>query len=232
METESFISAPVDLYGANGIRPGKECGGNAEPEVIESMAKSMYAYVREAWKQPDTSEVKDLLWERLQVWRREGSVVRVERPTRIDRARSLGYKAKQGIIVVRVKIRRGGRRKPRYVRGRRTARMGMRRMTPAKSLQRMAEERASRRYPNMEVLNSYWVGEDGRHKWFEVILVDGHHPAIQSDRNLSWLADPVHRGRAERGKTSAGMKGRGMRKRGRGTEKTRPSIRSHANRGK
>lgn len=196
------------------------------------MAKSMYAYVREAWKRPNRSGVKDLLWERLQVWRREGSVVRIERPTRIDRARSLGYKAKQGIIVARIRVRRGGRSKPRYVRGRRTARMGMRRMTPAKSLQRIAEERASRKFPNMEVLNSYWVGEDGRYKWFEVILVDGHHPSIQSDRNLAWLTDPAHRGRAERGKTSAGTKGRGMRKRGRGTEKTRPSIRSHANRGK
>ncbi|MDN7023989.1 50S ribosomal protein L15e [Methanoculleus sp. FWC-SCC1] len=196
------------------------------------MAKSMYAYVREAWKKPDESEVSDLLWERMQVWRREGSIVRVERPTRIDRARTLGYKAKQGIAVVRVKIRRGGRRKSRYVRGRRSARMGMRRVTPAKSLQRLAEERAARRYPNMEVLNSYWVGQDGRQKWYEVILVDGNHPSIRSDRQLAWIADPVHRGRAERGKTSAGMKGRGMRRRGRGTEKTRPSIRAHANRGK
>jgi large subunit ribosomal protein L15e len=196
------------------------------------MVKSMYAYVREAWKKPDQSAVHDLLWERLQQWRREGAVVRVERPTRIDRARTLGYKAKQGIIVARVKIRRGGRRKSRYVRGRRTARMGMRKTTPAKSLQRMAEERACRRFPNLEALNSYWVGEDGRHKWFEVILVDGHHPSIRSDRNLAWLADATHRGRAERGKTSAGLKGRGMRKRGRGTEKTRPSIRSHGNLGK
>lgn len=196
------------------------------------MAKSMYAYVREAWKRPDRSEVKGLLWERLQVWRREASIVRVEHPTRIDRARSLGYKAKQGIVVVRVKVRRGGRRKPRYTRGRRTAHTGMRRITPAKSLQRMAEERASRKFPNMEALNSYWVGEDGRSKWFEVIMVDGHHPSIKSDRNLAWIANPVHRGRAERGKTSAGLKGRGMQTRGRGTEKTRPSIRSHANRGK
>jgi large subunit ribosomal protein L15e len=121
----------------------------------------MYAYVREAWKRPDRSEVKSLLWERLQQWRREGSVVRVERPTRIDRARSLGYKAKQGIVVVRVKVRRGGRRKPRYVRGRRTARMGMRRMTPAKSLQRMAEERASRKFPNMEALTTATTRRSG-----------------------------------------------------------------------
>jgi large subunit ribosomal protein L15e len=196
------------------------------------MSKSMYAYVRDAWKKPDESLVSDLQWERMQVWRREGSIVRIEHPTRIDRARSLGFKAKQGIIVVRVTIRRGGRRKSRYVRARRTARMGVNRITAGKSIRRIAEERASRKYPNMEVLNSYWVGEDGRHKWYEVILVDGHHPSIKSDSNLSWIGDSTHRGRAERGKTSAGRKGRGMQTRGKGTEKTRPSIRSHANQGK
>jgi len=196
------------------------------------MAKSMYAYVREAWKKPAETGVKELQWQRMQEWRREESVVRLEHPTRIDRARNLGYKAKQGIAVVRVRIRRGGRRKPRYVRARRTARMGVNRMTAGKSLQRIAEERASVKYPNMEVLNSYWVGQDGKQKWFEVILVDGNHPSIKADRNLAWLNNPVHRGRAERGKTSAGRKGRGMMNRGKGTEKTRPSIRSHGNLGK
>ena len=196
------------------------------------MAKSMYAYVREAWKKPAETGVKELQWQRMQEWGREESVVRLEHPTRIDRARNLGYKAKQGIAVVRVRIRRGGRRKPRYVRARRSARMGVNRMTAGKSLQRIAEERASVKYPNMEVLNSYWVGQDGKQKWFEVILVDGNHPSIKADRNLAWLNNPVHRGRAERGKTSAGRKGRGMMNRGKGTEKTRPSIRSHGNLGK
>lgn len=192
----------------------------------------MYAYVREAWKKPAETGVKELQWQRMQEWRREESVVRLEHPTRIDRARNLGYKAKQGIAIVRVRIRRGGRRKPRYVRARRSARMGVNRMTAGKSLQRIAEERASVKYPNMEVLNSYWVGQDGKQKWFEVILVDGNHPSIKADRNLAWLNNPVHRGRAERGKTSAGRKGRGMMNRGKGTEKTRPSIRSHGNLGK
>jgi len=196
------------------------------------MSKSMYAYVRDAWKKPDETEVKSLLWHRLQVWRREGSVVRIRRPTRIDRARTLGYRAKHGIIVARVKVRRGGRRKSRYIRGRRTARMGMKSSTAGKSIQRIAEERASRKFVNMEVLNSYWVGDDGRSKWYEVILVDGHHPAIKNDAHLSWMSNNTQRGRAERGKTSAGMKGRGMRKRGKGTEHTRPSIRSNANKGK
>jgi len=196
------------------------------------MVKSMYAFVRDAWKRPDKSEVKELLWNRMQEWRRQGSVVRIEHPTRIDRARTLGFKAKQGIAVARVQVRRGGRRASRYVRARRSARMGKRHLTSGKSIQRIAEERASKKFPNMEVLNSYWVGQDGKRKYYEVILVDGHHPAIRADKNLAWLADPVHRGRAERGKTFAGLKGRGMRTRGKGTEKTRPSIRSHANQGK
>jgi large subunit ribosomal protein L15e len=196
------------------------------------MVKSMYAFVREAWKVPEKSGVKALLWDRMQTWRREGSIVRLERPTRIDRARSLGYKAKQGIVVARVQVRRGGRRASRYVRARRTARMGKNHSTPGKSIQRIAEERASRKFPNMEVLNSYWVGQDGKLKYYEVILVDGHHPSIRADRNLAWMAEATHRGRAERGKTFAGRKGRGMATRGKGTEKTRPSIRSHANQGK
>ncbi|WP_445475998.1 50S ribosomal protein L15e [Methanococcoides methylutens] len=193
------------------------------------MSKSFYGYVRDAWKNPGESYVRDLRWERLQVWRKEGSVTRIERPTRIDRARALGYKAKQGIVVARVKVRRGSMRKSRYIRGRRTQHMGKNKITVGKSIQRISEERASRKFPNMEVLNSYWVGEDGKQKWYEVILVDPSHPVIKSDKNLNWICDKTHSGRAFRGKTSAGRKGRGMRARGTGTEKTRPSIRSNIN---
>jgi len=165
-------------------------------------------------------------------WRREMTVTPIERPTRLDRARALGYKAKQGITMVRVKVRRGSLRKARYVRNRRTKHMGMHRNNPGKSLQRIAEERASRRRPNMEVLNSYWVGQDGKQKWYEVIMVDPNHPSIIADKDLSWICGNSHRGRAERGKTAAGVRGRGMGKKGEGTEKTRPSIRAHDGKGK
>jgi large subunit ribosomal protein L15e len=196
---------------------------------VNKLSKSFYSYVRDAWKTPKDSYVRELRWERLQDWRKEGSVTRVERPTRIDRARALGYKAKQGIVVARVKVRRGSMRKSRYIRGRRTQHMGKNKITVAKSIQRISEERASRKYPNMEVLNSYWVGEDGKQKWYEVILVDPSHPVIKSDKNLNWICDKAHSGRTFRGKTSAGRKGRGMKKRGKGTEKTRPSVRSNIN---
>ncbi|MCJ7444520.1 MAG: 50S ribosomal protein L15e [Methanotrichaceae archaeon] len=193
--------------------------------------RSFYSYIGAAWNSPRDGYVGALRQSRLKLWRRERTVQKIERPTRLDRARALGYKAKQGIIIARVKVRRGGLRKSRYVRGRKTSKMGMHKITMAKSIQRIAEERASRRFRNLEVMNSYWVGEDGRHKWFEVILIDPNHPAIISDKELSWITTG-QRGRSERGKTSAGMKGRGMRKKGSGTEKTRPSIRAHDGKGK
>jgi large subunit ribosomal protein L15e len=187
--------------------------------------KSMYAYVREAWKKPFDGEMGKLMWERLQKWRRQGAIVRIDRPTRIDRARTLGYRAKKGIIVVRVRIRRGGRRASRPARGRKTKRQMVNRRTPKKNLQWIAEERAARKYPNMEVLNSYWVGEDGKYKWFEVILVDRDHPAIKNDPQLSWISGK--KGRVFRGLTSAGRKARGLRRKGRGAEKVRPSYRAN-----
>jgi len=186
---------------------------------------SMYAYIREMWKRPWEGLVGQLMWERLQRWRREPAVVRIERPTRLDRARALGYKAKRGVIVVRVRVRRGGRRATRPNKGRKTKNLMVSRRTPKKSLQWIAEERANRKYPNMEVLNSYWVGEDGRYKWFEVILVDRSHPVILSDPQLSQIAK--QRGRVYRGLTSAGRKARGLRRKGKGAEKVRPSLRAN-----
>ncbi len=194
--------------------------------------RSFYGYIGDAWNAPKESYVGALRQDRLRAWRQELTVQRIERPTRLDRARELGYKAKQGIAVARVKVRRGGRRKSRYERNRKTSKMGTKMMTMAKSIQRIAEERAARRFRNMEVLNSYWVGEDGKHKWYEVILIDPSHPAIQNDKQLGWIVDDAHRGRAARGKTSAGRKGRGMRHKGFGTEKNYPGIRAHKGRGK
>jgi large subunit ribosomal protein L15e len=191
----------------------------------------MYDHVREQWKKPDTS-YQSPLKNRLIQWRKEESFTRVERPLRIDRARSLGYKAKQGYIVVRARVRRGGLRKHQIKGGRKPSSKGMKKITAAKSIQRIAEERTAKRYPNMEVLNSYWVGEDGRYHYYEVILVDSSHPAILNDPKINWISDPANKRRVLRGKTSAGQKGRGMLYKGKGAEKVRPSIRAHQSRGK
>jgi len=174
--------------------------------------KSAYHYIAEHWKRPYEGPMKEIMRQRLIEWRREPTVVRVERPTRLDRARALGYKAKQGFVIVRVRVRKGGQRKPRPDSGRRPKRMGVYGYAAWKSLRLIAEERAARKFPNLEVLNSYYVGEDGRYKWFEVIMVDPNHPAIQSDPDINWICRPANRGRAFRALTSAGKKMRGLRK--------------------
>ena len=196
------------------------------------MSLSMYKSIAKAWKRPKASYVKELLRERLIEWRRGRSVVRLDHPTRLDRARALGFKAKPGIIVVRSRIRRGGRRKERVNAARKPKKMGVKKYTPKKSLRWIAEERAQRRYPNLEVLNSYWVGEDGRYKYYEVILVDPSHPSIKNDKNLKWIVEKQHKGRVFRGLTSAGKHSRGLRNKGKGAEKIRPSIRANKGRGK
>ena len=101
--------------------------------------------------------------------------------------------------------------------------MGVSKIKRAKNLRLMAEERTDKKFPNLEVLNSYWVAEDGRTKWYEVIMVDPHHPAIKSDPDINWICDKQHRGRSHRGLTSAGKKSRGLRNKGIGAEKVRPS---------
>ncbi len=151
-----------------------------------------YKYIAEAWTKPEESYVDELMRQRLVEWRRQPVVVRIERPTRLDRARKLGYKAKQGFAMVRIRVRRGGMRKQRPRAGRRPKRMGVKKFKPGKSLKLIAEERAARKFPNLEVLNSYWVGEDGRSKWFEIVMVDPHHPVIKADENINWITQKQH----------------------------------------
>jgi large subunit ribosomal protein L15e len=187
--------------------------------------KMSYKYIAEAWSKPEDSYVDELMRQRLIEYRKQPTIIRIENPTRLDRARKLGYKAKQGFVVARTKVRRGGLRKKRPRAGRRPKRMGVAKFKPGKSLRLIAEERTGKKFPNLEVLNSYWVGEDGRHKWFEVILVDPNHPAIKTDKNVGWIAEKQHHRRVFRSLTSAGKKVRSLRRKGKGAEKFRPSRR-------
>jgi len=191
----------------------------------------MYQQVREQWKQHDTSYLSPQQQRMIQ-WRKEKNFLRVDKPLRVDRAHSLGYKAKPGFIMVRARVRRGSLRKRTIKGGRKPVHKGITKITMAKSTQRIAEERTSKHYPNLEVLNSYWIGADGRYHFYEIILVDPYHPAIEKDNNINWICHPANKRRVLRGKTSAGQKGRGLRYKGKGVEKVRPSIRSHNGKGK
>src|SRR3989338_1467107 len=166
----------------------------------------IYKYIRHAWKNPKEN-LGGLYKERLLQCRNEPATVRIGRPTRLDAARSQGYKAKQGIVVVRQRVMRGGHERPQMAGGRRPKHFG-RRKNLVISYQAIAEQRANENYQNCEVLNSYFVGKDGGHYWYEVILIDRSHPQIKADKQLSKVAG--RRGRVYRGLTSAEKKSRLM----------------------
>ncbi|MGB9675531.1 MAG: 50S ribosomal protein L15e [Candidatus Nanoarchaeia archaeon] len=180
-------------------------------------------YLSELWTKPK----ENFGTERWRAWlmslRREPAIVRLEKPTRLDKARLLGYKAIQGIFIVRSRVPKGGRKRPKPGHGRRPKRYG-RFIETRKSKQLIAEQRAARKFPNAEVINSYWVGEDGKYAWYEVIMADraqaSKHPSF------AWLANPANKRRVYRGLTSAGKKSRGLRKKGPSATKFRPSKRS------
>ncbi len=51
---------------------------------------------------------------RVRCWeyRQLPSLVRLQHPSRPDKARRMGFKAKQGYVVYRVRVRRGNRKRP------------------------------------------------------------------------------------------------------------------------
>ncbi len=106
---------------------------------------------------------------RLQKWRGEPAVTRVENPINPARAREVGYKATRDFVVVRVRTKRGKIARPRATLGRKPAKNRIRE-NPGKPWLWFAEKKAKRFYPNLTVVNSYWVGEDGMAQYYEVVL--------------------------------------------------------------
>lgn len=117
-------------------------------------------------------------------WRKQDAIERIERPSRLERAHRLGYKAKQGIVVVRTRVGTGGMRRKRPVAGRRQKHLGVIHMKSDYSMKDVAENRTKQRFPNMKLLGSYFVYKDGMHYWFEVILADPVHPRVSKDKEL------------------------------------------------
>jgi len=161
-------------------------------------------------------------------WRHLPRVHRASRPSRIDKARRLGYKSKQGIQIFRARVRRGNRKKPVH-KGKtfgKPKNQGVSGIKPVRSLRSIAEGRVGKRYPTLRVLNSYWVNQDGTYKYYEVITVDPFHKAIRYDPRLNWICRPTMKHREQRGLTSAGRKSRGLHRRHFGVNKLRPSRRA------
>ncbi|MGC8572154.1 MAG: 50S ribosomal protein L15e [Candidatus Micrarchaeia archaeon] len=161
---------------------------------------------------------------RLVKWNDESVVVRIQKPTNIARAREIGYKAKQGVIVARVAVLGGKKKRVTPGGGRKPSKSG-RYFTREKSTQAIAEERAAKKFTNAEVLNSYFVGEIGSKKFYEVILLDRSSPSIINDPIYSNIIN--QKNRVFRGLTHAGRKHRGIAKSGFGTKRHRPSKRAN-----
>uniref|UniRef100_A0A7S1UIX1 Ribosomal protein L15 n=1 Tax=Phaeomonas parva TaxID=124430 RepID=A0A7S1UIX1_9STRA len=175
-----------------------------------------YKYLEELWRKKQSDVLRFLLRVRAWEYRQLPRVMSLHRPTRTEKAHRLGYKAKQGYTIVRVAVRRGGRKRPNnkgIVFGK-PKHHGINHLKFARNLQSVAEERAGRKAANLRVLNSYWVNQDATYKYYEVIMVDPSHNAIRNDPRINWIVAPTMKHRENRGLTSAGRKARGMRQKG------------------
>ncbi len=166
-----------------------------------------YKYLGKIWKNPIKNNREEYKAQ-IRKWRKENSIVRAEKPTRLDKARGYGYKAKKGFVTLRARIKKGGRKRERVHSGRKPSKSGQAKYSTKKSLQLIAEERVQRRYPNLALIGSYWVGADGQYKYFEVVAVDPLHPQIRNSKQLKWTL--FKRKHALRTQTSQGKKLRGL----------------------
>jgi large subunit ribosomal protein L15e len=199
-----------------------------EAHCALSCLPSLLQYVEELWKRKQSDVLRFLLRVRCWEYRQLPGIVRLTRPSRPDKARRMGFKAKQGYVVYRVRVRRGGRKKPvskGIVYGK-PVHQGVTQLKPTRNLRNVAEERVGRKCGGLRVLNSYWVNQDAVYKYFEVILVDPAHKAIRKDARINWICNPVHKHRELRGLTSAGKKFRGLQGKGHLHTKARPSRRA------
>lgn len=171
-----------------------------------------YQYMQEIGRKKQ-SEVSRFL-QRIRTWqyRNMAALHRCSRPTRPEKAHRLGYKAKQGYVIYRVRVRRGNRKRqrPNGNTSGKPSNAGVNQLKWQRNLQSLAEEKIGRRCGALRVMNSYWVGQDSTHKYYEVILVDPAHTNLRSNPETQWIVKPVAKHRELRGLTSAGRKSRGL----------------------
>ncbi|KAB0360037.1 hypothetical protein FD754_004193 [Muntiacus muntjak] len=163
-----------------------------------------YKHIQELWRKKQSDVMRFLLRARCWQDRQLSALHRAPCPTRPDKARRLGYKAKQGYVIYRIRVRRGGRKRP--------VPEGATYGKPVHHVSTSSKGRAGSHGGALWVLNSYWVGEDATYRFFEVILIDPFHKAIRRSPDTQWITKPVHKHREMWGLTSAGRKSRGLSK--------------------
>jgi large subunit ribosomal protein L15e len=141
---------------------------------------ALYRQIGETWQKVSREKYGDIR-ERAVALRRGPTMERLERPSRLDKARMFGYKAKEGVVVIRIKVNKSGMRRQRPVSGRRPKHLGVLRMRSDEPVQKVAERRVKERHSNLKLLGSYQLWVDGKHRWFECVMIDPLHPAIKND---------------------------------------------------
>ena len=119
-----------------------------------------YKYLEELWRKKQSDVMRFVLRMRTWEYRQLPVIHKATRPSRPDKARKLGYKRKQGFVIYRIRVRRGGRKKP-VTRGiiyGKPVHQGINQLKFQRSHRSLAEERVGRKCSNLRVLNSYWVG--------------------------------------------------------------------------
>jgi len=167
-----------------------------------------YRYMEELYRKKQSDVMRYL--QRIRVWqyRQLAKLHRSPRPTRPDKARRLGYRAKPGFVIYRIRVRRGGRKRP-VPKGctyGKPKSHGVNQLKSYRGLQSIAEERVGRSLGGLRILNSYWIAQDAAYKYYEVILIDALHSAIRRDPKINW----IQKHRELRGLTSAGKSSRGI----------------------
>ncbi|AFM99400.1 ribosomal protein L15 [Encephalitozoon hellem] len=185
-------------------------------------------YLREIHRRKQSDVMRYLLRIRVCEYRQRGECFRVEKPTFLERARTLGYKAKQGYVLYIARVKKGNMKRNYHngnTRGK-CVNAGINQIKPSLRKQASAEMVAGKKCANLGVLNSYWVGQDAAYKYYEVIMVDRHHPAIRNDCKINWICKSTMKHRECRGLTSASKKSRGLGKGVRFNKSKGGSIRS------
>jgi len=206
----------------------KEQKTKSVKEPVKSV-KGFYQHMSKSWRNPSDADIANIRAKMIE-WRAGNRITKLEKPTRLDKARRLGYKAKKGVLVYRVIVTRGGRQNERPTGNRRTHRASQMKILKM-NYRWVAEQRFQQSFRNLEVLNSYLIGKDGKHYFYEVIALDRNAPEIKADPQYSWITRAANQFRALRGLTSAGRKSRGLRTKSRNM-KVRPSLRAWHRSGK
>eukprot|EP00919_Chromeraceae_sp_WS-2016_P055337 GHVR01131543.1.p1 GENE.GHVR01131543.1~~GHVR01131543.1.p1 ORF type:complete len:160 (+),score=8.92 GHVR01131543.1:975-1454(+) len=156
-----------------------------------------YKYLEELWRKKQSDLMNFIFRIRTWEYRQLPVIQRVNKSSRPDKARRLGFKAKDGYVIYRVRVRRGGRKRPvaKGIVNGKPASQGINQLKPSRNLRSKAEVRVGKALGALRVLNSYWVGQDGVYKYFEVIMVDPAHNGIRNDPRINWIARPQHKHR-------------------------------------